>query len=298
MPIEKLSPSKIAAFIRNKHTGRVSDGGNLYLDMQDGCGQWLFRYERLGKQHYLSFGPQRTVTIETARADALAARQDLQEGRDPRQTREAACIAAEIEASKRVSFDHYTKLYIESQAGTWDNSASKDAWTNSLATYCSPVFGKLPVRDVDTALILKVLRPVWYSMPTLANRLRGRIERVLSAATVEGLRPDGSPNPARWRGHLDQLLPAGRKQGRKAAGHHPALPYARAAEFMADLRARGGISARALEFVILTGCRSGDINGQREQNEERRPMKWDDVNLDKALWVIPKTKMDDEHTNR
>src|SRR5262249_24461956 len=156
-----------------------------------------------------SFGPQRTVPIETARAKALAARQDLQEGRDPRQTREAARIAAEIEASKRVSFDTFRDRFVESQTGTWANGASKKHWTNSWKPYSPPAFGHLPVRDIDTALIVEALQAIWHSKPVAAERLRGRIERVLSAATVAGLRPEGSPNPARLKGHLDQLLPTG-----------------------------------------------------------------------------------------
>jgi integrase len=261
--------------------------------MQDGCGQWLFRYERLGKQYYLSFGPQRTVTIETARCAALAARQDLQEGRDPRATREAARIAAEIEASKRESFDTFRERFIENQTGTWANAASKDQWTNSLKTYCSPVFGHLPVRDIGTALVVKVLEPIWHSKPVAAERLRGRIERVLSAATVAELRE--GPNPARLKGHLDQILPTGRKKGRKT-GHHPATPYTQMGEFMVDLRAREGVAARALEFAILTACRSGDINGQRELNEEKKPMRWRDVDTAKGEWKIPATKVGPSHT--
>jgi integrase len=294
LPIHKLTPSKIAALIRDKHTGRASDGGNLYLDMQDGTGQWLFRYERVGVQHYISFGPQRTVPIETARAAALTARQDLRAGRDPKATREAKRLAEQREAAKQISFKDYSEIYIQDHASNWANGTSEDQWRNSLANHCWPVFGKVMIADVDTAFIVQALRPIWHRKPETATRLRGRIERILAAATVAGLRPE-APNPARWKNHLDQLLPARRKNGRKGARtHYPALPYDQIGEFVADLRAREGVAARALEFVILCASRTGDINGQAA-NEDRPPMRWADVNFDEALWTIPATKTGGEH---
>jgi hypothetical protein len=217
MPYAKLTRSTIASLTRNKHTGRVNDGAGLYLEMQGGTGFWIFRWKRLGKQHYMGLGPLHTVTAENSRAAALAARKDLREGRDPKVAREAARIAAQIEASKRVSFDDYSKGFIEDQAHTWANGASKKQWTNSLKTYCSPVFGHVPVRDVDTALIVEALRPIWHSKRETAARLRGRVEQILASATVAGYRPEG-PNPARLKNHLDKLLPS---RGKRAARPRP-----------------------------------------------------------------------------
>jgi integrase len=145
------------------------------------------------------------------------------------------------------------------------------------------------IADVDTAQVVEALRPIWHSKRETATRLRGRIERILSAATVAGYRSEG-PNPARWRGHLDQLLPSRRKNGRKAKiGHYPALPFDQIGEFMADLRSREGVAARALEFLILCAVRTGDINGQAD-NEDREPMRWRDVDLGKEQWTVPATK--------
>jgi integrase len=294
MSYGKLARSTIAALVRNKHTGRVGDGAGLYLDFQQGAAFWLLRWKRLDKQHYMGLGPLHTVSADDARAAALAARKDLRAGLDPRATREAARLAAQLEAAKRVSFEAYCETYIADHASEWANGQSEKQWRASLANHAWPVFGKVMIADVDTALIVEALRPIWHSKRETAARLRGRIEQILAAATVAGFRPEG-PNPARWRGHLDQLLPSRRKNGGKAkAGHYPALPYDRMGEFMADLHGREGVAARALEFAILTACRTGDINGQAE-NDDREPMRWRDVDLDKALWTIPATKTGGEH---
>jgi integrase len=147
----------------------------------------------------------------------------------------------------------------------------------------------LPVQEIDTGLVMKVLEPIWSTKPETASRLRGRIEAVLSLATVRGYRT--GDNPARWRGHLDQLLPATGKV--RKVKHHAALDYAALPAFMDALRQRNSIATRALEFLILTGVRTGDIIGN--DREDAPPMMWSHVDLGARVWTIPKTKTGAEH---
>jgi integrase len=295
MAIHRLNPRTIAALARAKRTCRIADGGNLYLDMQGGTGHWLFRWYRLGKQHFMSIGPASAVTVEDARAAALAAKKDLRAGLDPREAREGRRQAELREAAKQVTFEAYSTTFIEDHRAEWANGQSEKQWRASLQNHAWPVFGKVMIRDVSTPEIVEALRPIWVSKRETASRLRGRVESILAAATVAGLRQ--GENPARWRGHLDQLLPSRRKNGRKAkSGHYSALPFDQIGEFMVDLRGREGVAARALEFLILCAVRTGDIRGQEGDNEDRPPMRWRDVHLDKALWTIPATKMGDALT--
>jgi len=159
----------------------------------------------------------------------------------------------------------------------WRNAAHRDQSRNTLATYVYPVFGDLPVSAIDTGLVMQALTPIWSTKTETAKRVRGRIEAVLDAATVRGYRE--GPNPAVWRGHLDKLLPAPGKL--RTVAHHPALPFDAVPEFMIDLRRREGISARALEFVILTATRTGEALGAT----------WAEIDIAGRVWTIPAARM-------
>jgi integrase len=184
-----------------------------------------------------------------------------------------------------MTFRQCAEAYIAAHRAGWKNLIHAKQWPSTLKSYAYPVFGDLPVDAIDTALVVKALEPIWTVKAETASRVRGRIESVLGWAAVSGFRH--GDNPARWRGHLDNLLPAPSKAkravrqttGRKE--HHAALPYVEAAAFMADLRGQGGVAARALEFAILTAARTGEVIGAR----------WRESDLAEGLWTVPGERM-------
>jgi integrase len=198
-------------------------------------------------------------------------------GKDPITEREASRAEASLVAAKTMSFDECAIAYIAAHRAGWRNIKHSSQWTNTVATYCSPVFGKLPVQLVDVGLVMKAIEPVWATKPETAGRVRGRIERILDWAKVRGYR-DGD-NPARWRGHLDHLLPARGKVSR--VKHHAALPYAQLPAFMVQLKVRDAVAARALEFAILTAARTSEVLGA----------KWSEIDLDARVWIIAAERM-------
>jgi integrase len=183
-----------------------------------------------------------------------------------------------------MTFQQCAEAYVTAHRAGWRNPKHVKQWSNTLATYAGPVIGKLPVDAIDHGLIMRVLQPIWTEKPETASRLRGRIEQVLGWATINGYR--SGDNPARWRGHLQHLLPAKTKV--RQVKHHAALPYAELPAFMVKLRQQDGISARALAFLILTATRTGDVLGGGR--DDAPPMRWLNVDLDNRLWTIPKTK--------
>lgn len=179
--------------------------------------------------------------------------------------------------AKAVTFEEAAERYIEAHKAGWKNAKHAAQWTTTLKTYAYPLIGESPVQAIDTGLVLKVLEPIWTTKTETANRLRGRIESVLDWARVRGYRE--RENPARWRGHLEQLLPAPSKVQR--VQHHAALPYADLPKFMEALRAQDGVSASALEFAILTVARTGEVIGA----------KWSEIDLKERVWTIPAERM-------
>ena len=258
------------------------DGGGLYLQVTEGADgtprkSWLFRYAVGGRERQMGLGPLSDVPLAEARNRALAARELRRAGKDPIAEREAARAEASLVATKTMSFDECATAYIAAHRAGWRNIKHASQWTNTIATYCSPVFGELPVQLVDVGLVMKAIEPLWATKPETAGRVRGRIERILDWAKVRGYR-DGE-NPARWRGHLDHLLPARGKIRR--VQHHAALAYAEIPAFVTALRGRNAIAARALEFAILTAARTGEVLGA----------KWSEIDLDARVWVIPAERM-------
>jgi integrase len=217
------------------------------------------------------------ITLAEARDKAIDARRLLANGIDPIDQRGAERAAARIEAAKAVSFRECAVQYIAAHQAGWRNAKHAAQWPSTLEAYVFPLMGDLPVQDVDTGLVMRVLEPIWTVKPNTASRVRRRIEAVLDRATVSGHRT--GDNPARWKGHLDQLLAA--PTDIRPAEHHPALPYQKIAEFTAELRRRTGTAARALEFAILTAARAGEAIGAR----------WDEINLRDRLWMLPGSRM-------
>jgi integrase len=217
------------------------------------------------------------VTLAGARDAARVARAKVRQGIDPIEDARANQSALRASLAAAVSFEECAGRYVEAHAASWKNAKSSQQWRNTLATYAFPVMGSLLVRDVGMAHVLDVLEPIWHTKTETATRLRGRIESVLDWATVRGYR-DGL-NPARWKGHLDKVLPAADKVSKTK--HHPALPVGDVGAFMTELRELQGTGARALEFVILTAARSGEVRGAT----------WAEIDLDDAVWTVPAERM-------
>lgn len=265
--LNKLSARQVDTLSR---PGRHSDGGHLYLVVTPGGSRnWSFMYSRNSKRTEMGLGPagKGGVTLVRAREMAKGYRDCLQAGRDPLATRQS-----EREALTAIpSFGSYSDKFVEAKSAEWRNAKHRAQWKMTLTEYCKPIRRK-SVDAIDTADVLDVLRPIWGTKAETASRLRGRIENVLDAAKAEGCR--SGENPARWRGHLDKLLPRKQKLTR---GHHPAMPYSEIPAFIKALRAQPSVGALALEFLILTAARTGEVTGAR----------WDEIDLKKALWTAP-----------
>jgi integrase len=274
---------KLAAVaLRSLPVGRHSDGGGLYLQVtQNAVGNkarsWLFRYSLAGKSREMGLGPLRTLGLAEARAKARELRKQVLDGEDPIAARNTRRQAATVEAATGMTFQACAEAYIEAHRAGWRNPKHAAQWPSTLKTYAYPVFGSLPVQAVDTGLVMKAVEPLWVTKTETASRVRGRIESVLNWAAARGYR-DGQ-NPARWRGHLENLLPARSKVAR--VEHHAALPYAEIAEFMAELRSKEAIAASALEFAILTAAGTGEVIGAT----------WAEFDLEHRLWSVSSERM-------
>jgi len=247
--------------------GRHADGGGLYLSISPNGGRrWVFLYRWHGKPTEIGFGSARDVKLARAREMASDARSKLAEDINPKDARKPLEGATFGECADRV---------IEAMRPSWRNGKHAAQWEMTLREYAAPL-RRLPVDTITTDDVLSVLKRLWHDKPETASRLRGRIERVLDAAKAQGLRR--GENPARWRGHLDQLLP---KRQRLTRGHHAAMGYADVPAFIADLQSRQATAALALEFAILTAARSGEVLGAR----------WDEFDLDHEIWTVPAERM-------
>lgn len=274
------SINRLSAAFVSKVTkpGTHSDGAGLILRVAPGGSkQWQLRYRWGGKERYMGLGGVHTVSLANARDAARQARQLLLEGIDPignRQKARQASLSGQIHA---ITFRDACEQYIAAHETSWRNPKHRKQWWSTLERYAWPLIGGLPVRDIDTAAVHRVLEPIWLVKTETASRLRGRIENILDWATVREYR-DGE-NPARWRGHLQSLLPARSKVQR--VQHHVALPYVQIGQFITELRERGGAAARALEFTILTAARTGETLGA----------KWNEIDLERGVWAVPANRM-------
>ena len=255
-----------------------ADGVGLYLQVtRAGAKSWIYRFSLAGKAREMGLGSLSAVSLSEARIKAGECRRLREEGVDPIEARKARRLQAALDAAKTLTFKEAAASYIGSHRMGWRNAKHATQWENTLATYAEPVIGALSIQAIDTALVLKVLEPIWKAKPETATRVRGRIEAILDWAKVRGLRQ--GENPAQWRGHLDHLLPARSKVRR--IKHHAALPYSELPDFFLQLRAHQGVAARALEFTILTAARTGDTIGA----------VWDEFNASEKLWIVPAERM-------
>ena len=241
--LNRLSAKTVAS---KKLAGLYCDGGGLYLQVTpSGTKTWIFRFRSPVTQRLrdMGLGPIHSVGLPEAREKAAAQRRALHDGLDPIEAREQETQRKATEAAKALTFSQCAKSYIGSHKPGWKNSKHADQWANTLETYAGPVIGPLPVQGVVTGLVLKILEPIWSKKSETASRLRGRIESILDWAKARGHR--SGENPARWKGHLNQLLPVLCKKSRVI--HHKAMPFAEVGPFVSKVRELSGATARCLQ---------------------------------------------------
>ena len=272
---ERLGALQVAKL---EKPGYYCDGAGLYLQVsKSGSKSWIMRYTLGGKPCEMGLGSYTTFTLAEARQRATAQRKLLADGVDPLAKKHGDLLVKRMADANIITFDKAAAAFIQANSPAWRNAKHGDQWRNTLATYASPVIGALPVSKIETAHVLRILSPIWATKTETATRVRGRIEKILDWAKVQGYRT--GDNPAAWRGHLSEVLPTPSKVA--DAGHHAALPWAEIGAFMVALRAAQGAGARAMELIILTATRTSEVLNA----------KWSEFDLDAGMWIIPKERM-------
>ncbi|MEX3008962.1 tyrosine-type recombinase/integrase [Hoeflea sp. TYP-13] len=258
---------------KRKSPGRMGDGGGLYLNIKNnGPKSWVYRWTpKGGKPREMGLGGYPDVSLQAARDEAQTCRQETAAGLDPKAERDRRRNLVNDEKSIGEACD----LFLESMAGRWTNDKSEKQWRRTFEVTCAPIRTR-PMRQADTSDVLQVLTPIWLKTPETAVRTRGRIESVFDYARSKGWR-DGE-NPARWKGHLENMLPKRRKSDIR---HHPAMPYQEVPAFIARLQGLEALAARALELLILTAARTNETLGAQ----------WGEFDFDGALWTVPAERM-------
>lgn len=279
--------------ILSANPGMHVDGNGLYLNVASKGGKsWIFRYQIRGKRREMGLGSLVGLSAPQARAKVAQLKLQVANGIDPLAEREAERLKAHVTARAQQidqerlqqTFRAAAESHIANHSPSWSNDKHIQQWSNTLKTYVYPKIGSKPVDEITTADVVSILKPIWSVKPETASRVRMRIEAVLNSAKALGWR--SGENPAMWKGGLDAVLPSTGKV--KKVRHHPAMPYSSAPAFMADLKVRDGMSALALQFAILTAARSGEVRGAR----------WAEVDLDKAIWVVPAERMKAKREHR
>ena len=274
LKIKRLSARTVATL---KARGRHSDGGGLYLSIShDGSTlrrRWVFLFRHNGKLREMGLGGATAVTLAHARDLASKWRAEVAAGRNPLESRK---VERRSQHAARTFGEVADALY-ETKSHQWRNAKVRKQWRTPLQTYASRLLC-MPANEITTEDVLSVLQPIWTTKAETASRLRGRIEAVLDAARVRGFIPPNEANPARWRGHLSHLLP---KRRRLTRGHHAAMPFQDVPAFISSLRQRKAVAALALEFLILTAARTGEVLGAC----------WNEVDLNVKVWTVPAQRM-------
>jgi integrase len=277
MALRTLSRLRPLTVERTKAAGMYADGGGLYLQVKSTTAKsWIFRFVVDGRERHMGLGSTSTFSLAEAREAARECRKLLHNDIDPIEHRDSGRMQKRLDAARTITFGECADAYIAAHEESWRNAKHRSQWRNTLRDHAGAL-RDLPVVSIDTALVLKVLEPLWREKTETASRLRGRIESVIDWATTREYRQ--GENPARWKGHLENLLP---KRSRLAPTVHlAALPYPEIPQLMAELRQRGGAAARALAFTILTAVRTGESLGAQ----------WDEIDLRNAVWTIPAARM-------
>ena len=269
---------------RDKHVGpgKSEDGDGLRLVVSvTGNKKWVLRITVAGKRREMGLGAYPSVSLAEARVKADAARGKVRDGQDPIATRK---LVVEEASAEIPTFTQVAARYIRIHRHGWSNPKHARQWCATLKTYARPTLGKKAVNDISTEEVLNVLTPIWVKKTETAKRVQGRIENILDFAAARKWRDPN--NPARWRGHLDKLLPKPTKVQR--IEHHPAMPYDKVALFMQELKGKPGVSALALQFLILTTCRTGEVIGAM----------WTEFDLEAAIWTVPAVRMKAKREHR
>jgi len=257
--------------------GRYPDGGGLYLQiMPSGAKSWIFRYRVAGRERQMGLGPLAFVSLAEAREKARAARLQRYNGEDPLGVRIGRRPKV-VSTPKGVTFREAMAAYIDTNKAAWRNEKHIQQWSSTLETYAVPHFGGKLLADVETADVLNALKPIWLTKSETASRLRGRIEAVLNWGAAQGHRQ--GENPARWKGHIEMILPAKSKVTK--VKHHAALDYKEMPRFTTAIRSHGGVGVLALQFVILTAARTGEVLGA----------DWREIDFENKLWIVPASRM-------
>jgi integrase len=287
-----------AVKVRTAAPGRYGDGDGLYLlvrpssrDGGENAAFWVFRYTRAGRMREMGLGRARgknAVSLAKAREDAAALHRLVRNRVDPLEQRAveaaAALAAAQAHDARSITFRTVARFCLDAHEAKWSNPKHRQQWSNTLDTYAMPHMGDLPVGDVGTAHVLAALEPIWRTKPETAQRVRGRVEVVLNYAKTREWR--AGENPARWRGHLSNLLAPRAKVA--PVVHHAALPWPEIAAFMSTLCEQEGVAALALRFAILTAARTGEVIGAR----------WSEFDLSTAVWIVPAERMKGRREHR
>lgn len=286
--IHNLTDTKIEAELKKVRTAAaigkgkpvlLGDGGGLTLQIsRNGTASWLHRYMRHGKPVGLGLGPYPAVSLKAARKKADEVRHQLAEGKDPLAEKRAHQAAEKLATTSKTTFDSCAATYISDHRAEWKSEKHAQQWTNTLAMYATPIIGDREIGSVTTADLVRILKPIWLTKNETASRVRGRIEAVLDWATAHGMR--SGDNPARFRGHLEHLLARSTPEQR-AEKHHLAMAHESIPDFFANLSKQDGMSRWALEFLVLTACRTSEVLGAQ----------WQEISSDGTLWIIPKERM-------
>lgn len=262
-------------------------GPGLYLQVSvTGTKSWIFRFKSplTQKQREMGLGSLSILSLAEAREKALECKRLVQEGQDPIEERKRRLVAQRIEQAKELTFEALAGQCIRAKSPEWKNAKHAKQWQATLATYAYPIIGSVPVNDVNTDLVLKVLEPIWTTKPETASRLRQRVETILDFGKARGL--IAGDNPARLKGHLDALLPKVSKI--KRVQHFPALPFQELPDFMKLLETKHSVSALGLGFLILTAARTGEVLGA----------KWSEIDMQARTWVLPAERMKAQKEHR
>ena len=277
----KVTAKQVDSLVKNNVIGRHAVGEGVYLNIKpEGSISWVFRYQLDGRRRNMGLGAyhRTSFTLADARRKADQLRNSLSNNVDPIAQRHKVRVKAKVERQKQSNtFQSCAEEYIEAKKAGWKNAKHLQQWQNTLITYAFPIIGKTPVSEIETAQVLKILKPIWTTKTETATRVRTRIELVLDYA--EALKLRSGSNPARWRGHLATILPNAAKI--RKIEHHPALPYDELQPFMGILSVTNGIGARALEIAILTASRTFEVLGAT----------WGEFDLDKRVWTVPHERM-------
>ncbi|HDZ8828296.1 TPA: integrase arm-type DNA-binding domain-containing protein [Aeromonas dhakensis] len=274
----KLTARTVEGLCKAGLPGMTNDGNSLYLKIGKGGGaSWIYRYRQAGKLRDMGLGAYPGVNLAEARTLAFEARRITQQGGDPISEKRAIAKAAEDEARRAITFRELGDLYIQAHRAGWKSVKHAQQWGNTLEHYAYPLIGKLQPSEITTEHILKVLQPIWQTKTETASRVRNRVELIWDSAKARGV--VSGENPARWKGHLDALLPK-RSKVRKVK-HHSAMPFRQVAAFINQLAKVEGMSSRALELLILTAGRTSEV----------LEATWDEIDLGRQEWVIPAERM-------